>query len=232
VTRTTPSLLYERAFWRDGFCYVAGLDEVGRGALAGPVVAAAVILPRLEETEEDWTQHTLFQAIARANDSKLLNEKTREALFDPICSIATAFSIGSASVQEIDKLNILQASLLAMHRALEVLPIQPDALLLDALVLHSLHLPQQGLIHGDSLALSIAAASIVAKVTRDRIMRELDAEFPQFGLARNKGYGTRTHLKALYEFGASPIHRQSFAPVRQAQMGDFSSADMVSEVVE
>lgn len=217
MAKTFPSLTYERAFWRDGYTFVAGIDEVGRGALAGPVVAAAVILPCLEAKPKDWKRNTLFQAIARANDSKLLNERTREALFAPICSIATAFSVGSATREEIDRLNILNASLLAMYRALDALPIQPDALLVDALVLHALHIPQQGLIHGDGLALSIAAASIIAKVTRDRIMRELDAHYPQYGFAQNKGYGTATHLDALREFGASPVHRQSFAPVRQPQ---------------
>ncbi len=214
--KTFPSLEYESAFWRDGFESVAGLDEAGRGALAGPVVAAAVILPRLDdEHAHDWTHHKLFQTIARANDSKKLSEPAREKLFDPICSLATAFALGSASHIEIDELNILRASHLAMYRALDALPLQPDALLLDALVLHNLHLPQQGIIHGDALALSIAAASILAKVTRDRLMRELDAQFPHYHFAQNKGYGTRQHLRALRELGASPIHRQTYAPVMQ-----------------
>ena len=227
LAKTTPSLVYEHAFWRDGYGYVAGLDEVGRGALAGPVVAAAVILPRLEDADSDWTQHELFQTIARANDSKLLNEKTREVLFEPICAVAADFAVGSASCQEIDEVNILRASFLAMYRALDRLTVRPDALLLDALVLHALQIPQQGLIHGDSLALSIAAASIVAKVTRDRIMRELDTQYPEYGFARNKGYGTAAHLRALYKYGASPVHRASFAPVRQALMGDFSAGEQV-----
>lgn len=218
LAKTTPSLVYEHAFWRDGYCYVAGLDEVGRGALAGPVVAAAVILPRPQEAGDDWTRHALFQTMARANDSKTLNERTREELFAPICSIATAFAVGSATHSEIDQINILQASLKAMLRALDALPIQPDALLLDALVLQTPVIPQQGLIHGDALALSIAAASIVAKVTRDRLMRELDAQYPEYGFAKNKGYGTVAHLRALCKYGASPVHRSSFAPVRAAGM--------------
>ena len=212
--KNSPSLEYERAFWRDGFLHVAGLDEAGRGALAGPVVAAAVILPRIEHTEQ-WTQHKLFQTIARANDSKQLNERARENLFEPLCEIAVAYAVGSASQIEIDEMNILRASHLAMYRALEKLSPPPDALLLDALVLQNVSLPQQGIIHGDALALSISAASILAKVTRDRIMRELDAQFPHYHFAQNKGYGTREHLRALREHGASPVHRKTYAPVFQ-----------------
>ncbi len=210
----SPSLEYERAFWRDGYSLVAGLDEAGRGALAGPVVAAAVILPRIEHTEQ-WTQHALFQTIVRANDSKLLNERARENLFKPLCEIAVAYAIGAASHDEIDEMNILSASHLAMYRALEKLSPPPDALLLDALVLQNVSLPQQGIIHGDALALSISAASILAKVTRDRIMRELDAQFSHYHFAQNKGYGTREHLRALREHGASPVHRKTYAPVFQ-----------------
>jgi ribonuclease HII len=214
--KSFPSLEYELAFWRDNYRLVAGMDEVGRGALAGPVVAAAVILPPLAESAaRHWTHHDVFQAIARANDSKLLNEALREKLFAPICLLATAYAVGSASVQEIDELNILRASFLAMYRALDALPCQPDALLLDALILREIHVPQQGIVHGDSLALSIAVASIVAKVSRDRIMRELDKQFPEYGFARNKGYGTAAHLRALAKYGPSPVHRRSFAPLKQ-----------------
>jgi ribonuclease HII len=192
------------------------MDEVGRGALAGPVVAAAVILPPLDEADaRRWTHHDLFQVIARADDSKTLTEPLREKLFTPICSLASAFSVGSASVAEIDQLNILRASHLAMYRALEELPCRPDALLLDALVLHDVTIPQQGIVHGDSIALSIAVASIVAKVSRDRIMRELDAHFPEYGFAQNKGYGTAAHLRALEEYGPTPVHRKSFAPISE-----------------
>lgn len=215
-----PSLEYERAFWRDGYARVAGLDEAGRGALAGPVVAAAVILPPLAAAAgADWTQDALFQTIARANDSKKLNEPTRELLFEPICALASAFAIGAASHIEIDEINILRASYLAMFRALDALPVSPDALLLDALVLHHTDLPQQGIIHGDSLALSIAAASILAKVSRDRIMRELDVLYPMYGFAKNKGYGTAAHLRALREYGPCPVHRTSYAPVMLAALG-------------
>lgn len=217
MPRNIPSLEFERAFWRDGFLRVAGMDEAGRGALAGPVVAAVVVLPPLDEdAASDWTGHPVFQTIARANDSKQLTERARERLFQPICALAIAHGTGSASRQEIDSLNILRASQLAMRRALEALPIPPDALLLDALVLPEIQIPQQGIIHGDAIALSIAAASILAKVTRDRLMRELDSQFPRYHFSRNKGYGTAEHLLALRQFGASQVHRQTFAPVARA----------------
>ncbi len=211
-----PTLEYEHAFWRDGFVSVAGLDEAGRGALAGPVVAAAIILP--VTADDDWAHLPLFQSIARANDSKQLTERVREELYEPLCTIARAFAIGSASHSEIDEINILRASHLAMSRALEQLSPPPDALLLDALVLGNTELPQQGIIHGDARALSIAAASILAKVTRDRLMRQLGAQYPQYGFAKHKGYGTRAHLAALEKFGPSPIHRLTYAPVQNALM--------------
>jgi len=210
--KTFPTLVYEHAFWRDGFHLVAGLDEAGRGALAGPVVAAAVILPRIENAEQ-WTRNEMLQRLARVNDSKQLNERAREDLFEPICESAVAYAIGVASQIEIDEINVLNASRLAMQRALARLSPPPDALLLDALVLQNIYIPQQGIIHGDALALSISAASILAKVTRDRLMRELDARFPRYHFAQNKGYGTREHLRALREFGASPVHRKTYAPV-------------------
>lgn len=212
---TLPTLEYERAFWRDGFVCVAGVDEAGRGALAGPVVAAAVILPIVNA--EDWTQSQLLRAIARANDSKQLSERARQELYAPLCETARAYAIGFASHGEIDAMNILRASHLAMYRALQQLSPPPDALLLDALVLGNTELPQQGIIHGDALALSIAAASILAKVTRDRHMRELDTQYPQYGFAQHKGYGTRAHLAALNKFGPSPVHRLSYAPVQNVR---------------
>lgn len=218
--KTTISLKYESAFWHDGFFAVAGLDEAGRGALAGPVVAAAVILPRVEEAKlRTWKKSSLLRAIAAANDSKLLTGRSREALYEPICNLAVAYGIGSASETEIDSLNILRASHLAMYRALDALSLMPDALLLDALVLADTSLPQQGIIHGDALALSIAAASILAKVTRDRFMCELDSQYPGYGFAQHKGYGTRAHLAALRELGACAIHRRSYAPVQATADG-------------
>lgn len=212
--RHYPGLEFERAFWRDGFECVAGLDEVGRGALAGPVVAAVVILPVVDErTARRWMRSSALRAIARANDSKQLTPTLREELFDPIREIATGWATGAASHVQVDELGIVRASWLAMQRALETLPRAPHALLLDALVLPEVDLPQQGVIHGDALCLSIAAASILAKVTRDRLMRELDAQYPGYHLFDNKGYGTPAHLAALNTLGPSPIHRRSYAPV-------------------
>lgn len=226
MPRIAPTLKYESAFWRDGLQLVAGLDEVGRGALAGPVVAAAVILPPLDAKKARiWMRNHVFKAIARANDSKLLTPKMRQALYEPICELARAYSIGIASVEEIDTFNIARASRLAMLRALEALPLPPDALLIDALILHDVHLPQQGIIHGDALALSISVASILAKVTRDRMMEELDAHYPGYGFAQHKGYSTPEHIAALREFGPTPIHRRSFAPVKLTADGRRTTDD-------
>lgn len=210
-----PDLAYETELWHS-FPFIAGLDEAGRGALAGPVVAAAVILP-VTVKDADWRKNTLLRAIARANDSKQLSERVREELYKPLCATARAYAIGFASHDEIDAMNILRASHLAMERALEQLSPPPDALLLDAMVLGNTELPQQGIIHGDARALSIAAASILAKVTRDRHLRVLDAQFPEYGFAQHKGYGTRAHLAALKKFGPSPVHRLSYAPVQNVR---------------
>jgi ribonuclease HII len=215
--RERPSLELERAFWRDGYASVAGLDEVGRGALAGPVVAAAVILPPLDAAQaRAWYENERFIPVEGANDSKQLTEKKRESLYAPICALCRAYAAGSASHEEIDALGIARASRLAMQRALGNLSLTPEALLLDALVLPELESPQVGLVHGDALSLSIAVASIVAKVTRDRLMRELDAEYPAYHFLTNKGYGTPEHLAALFELGPTRIHRRSYEPVWQA----------------
>jgi ribonuclease HII len=209
-----PNLHFELAFWLDGYRYVAGLDEVGRGAWAGPVVAGAVIFPKVSAwTARVWTHSARFRPIARANDSKRLTASLRERLFDPIHACALACATGAASHGEIDALGIVRASHLAMRRALEALPIAPDALLIDALVLPELEMPQQGIVHGDSISLSIAAASILAKVTRDRLMRQLDATLPGYNFARHKGYGTAEHSAALRDCGPSPVHRRSYAPI-------------------
>lgn len=181
---------------------LAGVDEVGRGPLAGDVVTAAVILdPR--------------QPIAGLNDSKKLSESTREKLFDEICAKAKSFAIARASVAEIDELNILQATLLAMKRAVEALAIQPEHVLVDGNKLPRWHYSAEAIVQGDARVAAIAAASILAKVTRDREMVELDRIYPGYGLAEHKGYGTKVHLEALRRLGATPIHRRSFAPVRE-----------------
>jgi ribonuclease HII len=194
------------ALHRQGYCFVAGLDEAGRGSLAGPVVAAAVILPL-----DDDTCASRFAGVC---DSKQLTPQAREGLYDVIMRGAVAVAVGTGSVELIDERNILQATKHAMRSALARLYPVPQALLLDALLLPGVLLPQRSIIKGDTLCLSIAAASIVAKVTRDRLMVELHQHYPVYGFARHKGYGTEAHLAALRAHGASPVHRQSFAPVR------------------
>jgi ribonuclease HII len=188
---------FENELHRAGFHKIAGVDEAGRGPLAGPVVAAAIILPP-----------ELF--IPGLNDSKQLSAKMRQMIFDQIMAAQLPYAVGIGSVAEIDRHNILGATRLAMKRAIEGLPMPPDYILIDALTLPAISLPQKGIIHGDALSLSIAAASIIAKVTRDRMMEELDREYPGYGLAKHKGYPTAEHYRALAKLGPSPIHRQSF----------------------
>jgi len=181
---------------------VCGVDEVGRGPLAGPVVAAAVILDP-------------GRPIAGLADSKTLSERRRECLFDEISNKALAWSLGRAEVAEIDVLNILQASLLAMQRAVAALQPAPAHALVDGNRLPRLACSARAVVGGDASEPCISAASIVAKVVRDREMIELDARYPGYGLARHKGYPTRVHLQALQTLGVSPIHRRSFGPVRR-----------------
>ena len=176
---------------------VAGVDEVGRGALCGPVVAAAVVLGDGFET-------------AGLDDSKRLTRRQRERLDEHIRADAAAWATGLAEPEEIDRLNILQASLLAMRRAVEGLSVSPDALLVDALTIPGLGVPQRAIVKGDALSVSIAAASIVAKVERDGLMRELDQEHPGYGLAHNMGYASEDHRDALRRRGPSCIHRRTF----------------------
>lgn len=180
-----------------------GVDEAGRGPLAGPVVAAAVILG--ENTP-----------IAGLADSKTLSAKKRAALFEVICIRARAFSIASASVEEIDRLNILNATLLAMQRAVETLPVTPTLVQIDGNRCPPLNIRSQAIVRGDALVPEISAASILAKVTRDRLLLELHADYPDYGFDRHAGYGTRAHLAALLRYGPCVHHRRSFAPVRAA----------------
>lgn len=182
---------------------IAGVDEVGRGPLCGAVVTAAVILDPL-------------RPIDGLNDSKQLTESRREALFPLIQERALAWAIGRADVAEIDELNILHATMLAMQRAVHGLAARPDRVLIDGNRCPSLPMPSQAVVKGDSQVPAIAAASILAKVTRDREMHVLDQLFPGYGIARHKGYPTREHLEALQRLGATPEHRRSFAPVRRA----------------
>ncbi|GER88447.1 ribonuclease HII [Dictyobacter vulcani] len=211
----TPTLAEEMALFEQGYSFIAGLDEAGRGCLAGPVVAGAVILPRSEDTLE------LFAGV---NDSKQLSAAARERYYEHIMQHALAVGVGIGSVEVIDTRNILQATKYAMQLALEQLSPRPDALLLDALYLPKVNLPQRSIIKGDSRSLSIAAASIIAKVTRDRLMVELHQEHPAYGFEKHKGYGTPAHLAALRAHGATPHHRRSFSPVSELY-GLFANTD-------
>jgi ribonuclease HII len=205
-TKHTPTLVEEMALFEQGYCLVAGLDEAGRGCLAGPVVAAAVILPLADDTA---------QRFAGVNDSKQLTPLARASLYDLIMQHAISVGVGTGSAELIDERNILQATKYAMYVALTKLSPQPQALLLDALRLPNVALPQRDLIKGDARCLSIAAASIIAKVTRDRLMLKLHEEYPIYGFDQHKGYGTPMHLAALRKHGATPHHRRSFAPVSE-----------------
>jgi ribonuclease HII len=207
-SKQEPTLEEEIALLSQGYSFIAGLDEAGRGPLAGPVVAAAVIL-RLSDFNECLT------CFAEVRDSKQVTAQAREHLYEVIMRHALAVGIGTGSVEMIDEINILQATKHAMRVALTQLAIPPHALLLDAVSLPEIELPQRSIIKGDELCLSISAASIIAKVTRDRMMIQLHEEYPVYGVAQRKGYGTEAHLAALRQHGACPHHRRSFAPVRE-----------------
>jgi len=198
--RLDALLLYERALWRRGVRWVAGVDEAGAGPLAGPVVAAAVILPK----------GTRIEGI---DDSKKLSRAKREQLELVIRERAIAYAVGICTPEEIDAINILQASRLAMARAVAALRPVPQYLLVDARNVPHMNMPQTPIIHGDSISQSIAAASIVAKVYRDALMTKLACTYPGYGFERHAGYGTRVHMDALANLGPSPVHRRSFAPV-------------------
>ena len=193
---------FEEKARRRGFSKIAGLDEAGRGPLAGPVVSAAVILP------ESF-------AVSDITDSKKLTPKKREKLYDEIYAHSRAVGIGIVDPVEIDRINILQASLLAMRLSLYNLDPKPDCLLIDGIFCIESPLPQEPIKKGDSLSMSIAAASIIAKVTRDRLMEKYSHDYPQFGFAKHKGYPTKTHKAAIQKFGCCPIHRRSFKGVRE-----------------
>lgn len=188
---------YEKRAGEQGFTAVCGIDEAGRGPLAGPVCAAAVILP------PDCD-------IPGLNDSKKLSEKKREALFPVIQEKALAFGIGWATAEEIDRVNILQATFLAMARAVEALPAPADYALVDGNRMPPLPIPGETIVKGDATSASIAAASILAKVSRDRLLRRLDEEHPEYGFAKHKGYGTKAHYEAIRKYGLLPEHRRSF----------------------
>ncbi|MHB8416535.1 MAG: ribonuclease HII [Myxococcales bacterium] len=193
----------ERAARAEGAAVIAGVDEAGMAPLAGPVVAAAAILPEELRPRE-------------LDDSKKLDPETRERLAAEVKTGAVAWAVGLATVEEIDRLNIYHAGLLAMRRAVEGLAVRPDVLLVDARQIPGVGMPQRPIVHGDALSLSIAAASVLAKTHRDALMRELDGRYPGYGLSQHKGYPTPDHLEALARLGASAIHRRTFGPVRAA----------------
>jgi ribonuclease HII len=194
---------HERALWEQGVLRIAGVDEAGMSPLAGPVVAAAAVLP-------------VGYKRAGIDDSKKLSARQREELAVHLKREALAWAVGVVEPEEIDRINIYRAGLLAMRRAVEGLALWPDYLLIDARSLRELAIPQRGIIRGDAESISIAAASIIAKTTRDALMVELDARYPGYGFARHKGYPVHEHVRALGELGVLPIHRRSFAPVKKA----------------
>ena len=195
---------YEREARAKGFKLIAGVDEAGRGSLVGAVVVAAVILPE-----------NLY--LERLDDSKKLSPKVRETLYDEIISAAISWNVVSVDINEIDALNIYQATLVGMKRAVAGLDVQPDFVLTDAMHVDFDGIETQPIVHGDRLSASIAAASILAKVTRDRRADEWALQYPQYGFEHNRGYGTKEHLAAIEKFGACPLHRKSFNPVKSLQ---------------
>ena len=208
--RPNPHLRFERRFWQGGCTLVAGMDEAGRGALAGPVAVGAVILPAAGF--QSHTSHSINRLLRGVRDSKQMTPAEREEAAVRIRVHAAAWGVGFASAEEIDHGGIVSATRLAASRALEAMGFYPEALLTDfRLELPELDIPQEALVKGDARCLSIAAASVLAKTSRDALMRELDAQVPGYGLARHKGYGTAFHREAIRALGMSSIHRQSFS---------------------
>jgi ribonuclease HII len=215
---TTCGWKHENAAHRGGAFRIAGVDEVGRGPMFGPVVAAAVILPRGCRLQDQGL-----------NDSKKLTEKKRNELDIEIRAQAVAWAIAAVDVETIDRINIRRASLLAMHRAIGQLALTPDYLLIDGIdTIATIEFPcrQQSVIQGDATSVSIAAASILAKVHRDRLIVELDSQYPGYGLAQHKGYGTAFHLEALTRLGPTPLHRKNWSPVAQTLLSFSSAIDL------
>lgn len=195
-------LKYERELYKDNITLIAGVDEAGRGPLAGPVVAAAVILPKNYHLEG-------------LNDSKQLTEKRREEYFKILNKEALSIGVGIVSAKEIDEINILEASRKAMYIALSNLNITPEYILSDAMSLNDIDIPSMPIIHGDALSLSIAAASVIAKVTRDHIMYELDEKYPEYNFKKHKGYPTKEHMELLKKYGVMEEYRMSYRPVKK-----------------
>jgi len=212
------SFEFETMFWDQGMLHVAGVDEVGAGCLAGPVVTAAVVLPQ-------------DVSIKKIRDSKTLSPIQREKIAMEIKEVAVGWAIGLATPAEIDEINIRQADFLAMRRALENLKMEYSAVLSDGFAIPGLACPQQAVIKGDQKSKSIAAASIIAKVYRDALMVEYEKEFPGYGFAQHKGYGTAVHCEALKTLGPCSIHRQSYAPVKEAQVRLCEAAQRRAETI-
>jgi ribonuclease HII len=200
-----PTFKEEHALKAQGFSFIAGIDEVGRGSLMGPVMAAAVILP--ENFKGRWK--------SKVRDSKQLTSKAREYLYKYICDVALTFAIGSSTNEEIDTMGISKATRIAMVKAVKQLNPQPQFLLIDYVTLKESYYPQKGIVDGDCLCFSIACASIIAKVTRDRLLIEMDKDFPGYNFKANKGYGTEEHLACLQKKGPCALHRRSFSPVSE-----------------
>jgi ribonuclease HII len=204
---------FERVLWQKNVARIAGVDEAGRGPLAGPVAAAAAILPA------KWAEAGLPRELEGLNDSKQLTEMQREKFFAFITACGVIeFAIAEADAAVIDEINILQATHRAMNDALAKLNPQPQHALVDGHPVKTMRVPQTAIVKGDARSYSIAAASVLAKVTRDRVMREFDRQWPIYGFAEHKGYGTARHLAAIEKFGACPIHRKSFAPLKAKEL--------------
>ena len=213
TAKFSDRLSFEREVWQQGVRLVAGVDEAGRGPLAGPVVAAAVVFPH------HWREFGFDERLRDLNDSKQLTETQREKFFTILTSLPEVrCGISIVDAVTIDRINILQATHRAMNEALAQLQPQPEHVLVDGKPVKTMTLPHTALVKGDSLSYSIAAASVLAKVTRDRMMLEYDEQFPGYGFAEHKGYGTPQHLAAIAGLGPCPIHRRSFAPLKPAQV--------------
>ena len=197
LERLKNMLLIEEALYDKGYEYICGVDEAGRGPLCGPVVAAAVILPK----------HGCIEGV---NDSKKISEKKREKLYDDIMKGAIAVGVGISDVDVIEKVNILNATKIAMKKAIESLSVKPDYVLIDGNQKIDIEILQETVVSGDAKSESIASASIIAKVTRDRMLRKFDEMYPEYGFAKHKGYGTKAHIEAIKKYGLTPIHRKSF----------------------
>lgn len=206
--RPPPTLTEENELWQQGYRFIAGLDEVGRGALAGPVGAGAVIFP----TGID------ISLLDGVRDSKELTPAQRESLSPRIKKVALAFGVGMVSCELVDEIGIVEATRRAMAQAIKKLGLRPHYLLVDFIKLPRIDLPQKAIIDGDKLSLSIACASIIAKVTRDHLMIKVEKKYPGYGFARHKGYGTPEHLDCLERLGPCPIHRRTFAPIAQGKL--------------